>query len=95
MQRWRGEELPVRRPKVAWREVDDEIFVCSPDGEVMHTLRGVAADIWRAIDGQNSVQDILELLLAAYEVDRATLAGDLAECLSNLEEKSLISSVDT
>lgn len=56
----------------------------------MYTLRDVSADIWRAIDGANSVADIRDLLLAAYDVDTATVTRDLAECLEYLESKSLI-----
>jgi hypothetical protein len=87
---WRMEAIPKRRNEAVWREVDDEIFVCSPDGETMHTLRDVAADIWRACDGQNSVGDIVQLLVEAYEVDPETLRADLAACLTDLGSRDLL-----
>lgn len=91
---WGEDSVPRRNAHVVWREVEDEIYVCSPDGETMHTLNSVAADIWRAIDGQNTVRDIAELLVAAYEVDPDTLWDDLNEYLDKLYENNLISGID-
>ena len=90
MDRWRLDSIPKRNDEAVWREVDDELFICSPNGETMHTLRDVAADIWRACDGQNSVGDIVQLLVEAYEVDPETLRADLAACLADLSNRDLL-----
>ena len=36
--------IPQHNPDVVCREVDDLIYLCSPEGEAMHTLDLVAAD---------------------------------------------------
>ncbi len=87
---WGLEAIPRRTQGAAWREVDDEIYICSEDGEVLYTLSPVAADIWRACDGRNTVRDITELLLAAYDVESGRLSADLADCLADLEGKGLL-----
>jgi hypothetical protein len=87
---WEFEAIPARAGKVAWREVDDEIYVFAADGETVHTLSAVAADIWRACDGSSRVEEIVERILQAYDVDRATATADLIECLDSLERKGLI-----
>lgn len=90
MDRWEPQSIPQRNNEAVWREVDDEIFVCSPDGEIMHTLSEVAADIWRACDGENSVADINALLLEAYEVEPDRLRADLNACLDDLMTRKLL-----
>ncbi|MHB8078486.1 MAG: PqqD family protein [Candidatus Krumholzibacteriia bacterium] len=94
MGRMASQAVPRRNEEAVWREVEDEIFVCSPDGETMHTLREVAADIWRACDGANSVADIHALLLEAYEVEPAVLRADLEACLGDLATRDLLRGLD-
>ncbi len=94
MREWQPGAVPRRNEDAVWREVDDEVFVCSPEGDLMFTLRDVSADIWRAIDGTNTVTEIRDLLLAAYEVDSETVTRDLAECLEYLASKRLIFGLD-
>ena len=87
---WELDAVPARVDKAAWREVGEEIWVFAADGETVHTLNSVAADVWRACDGQNTVGDIAELILLGYEVDRQTAITDLVECLGALEDQGLI-----
>ena len=94
MERWGPQAIPRRNDEAVWREVEDVIFVCSPDGETMHTLREVAADIWRACDGANSVADINALMLEAYEVEPGVLRADLEACLGDLADRDLLRGLD-
>jgi hypothetical protein len=82
--------VPKRNEALISHEVEDEVYICSTSGETMHILTDVAADVWRACDGVQTVADIEELLLAAYDVDRERLAVDLKEYLADLEAKKLI-----
>jgi hypothetical protein len=82
--------VPRRNEELVVREVEEEVYVCADDGESMHILTDVAADIWRACDGVQSVADIADLLMAAYDIDRDTLERDMAEYLQDLESKKLI-----
>jgi hypothetical protein len=82
--------IPQWNPDIITREVEQEIYLCSPDGDQMHLLADVAADLWRACDGKHSVAEIMDMLLARYAVDRATLRRDLQSCLHDMQNKKLI-----
>ncbi|MFH1844023.1 MAG: PqqD family protein [bacterium] len=82
--------VPQHQAEIVTREIDDEIYICSADGETMFTITTVGADIWRACDGSHSVSEIVEILIAAYEVDRETVERDLEAYLTDLETKQLI-----
>lgn len=84
------EAVPKPADDIVTKEVDDEIYICSADGETMFTITAVGADIWRACDGSNTVGDIADLLMAAYDVDRQTVESDLEAYLTDLEAKKLI-----
>jgi hypothetical protein len=87
---WSKDAVPRQNQDVVVREEDDEIYVCAADGDTMYTITAVGADIWRAIDGTNTVEDIAELLLAAYDIDRETVEKDLRDYLGELVAKNLI-----
>jgi hypothetical protein len=71
--------IPRRNEEIIAREVEREIYLCSPEGDQMHMLTDVAADLWRACDGQRSLGEITEWLLSRYDVDRATLTDQEAD----------------
>ena len=87
---WEDAAVPARADQIAWREVGDEVYVFATEGDAVHTLSAVAADIWRACDGRNRVCDIADLIVQAYDVDRQTAVADLVDCLAALEQKGLI-----
>ena len=90
MTQLKRETIPRRNEEAEWREVEEEVYICSIDGETMFSITGVGADIWRVCDGEHTVAEIAELLLTAYEVDRDTLEKDLAEFLDDMKAKGLI-----
>jgi len=82
---------PIRNEDVVWREDEEDIFICSADGELIFSISDVGADIWLACDGQLTISDITELLIAAYDIDQETLAKDLVEFLLEMKAKDLVS----
>ena len=87
---WRNDMVPRRNDQAIWREDGDEVFICAPDGETMHTVSHVGADVWRACDGRRCVTEIVQLLLERYEVDENTANIDLQQYLDDLEQRQLI-----
>jgi hypothetical protein len=81
---------PRRNEKTVWREEEEEIYICSEDGQTLYTLAEVGADIWRACDGEHTFAEITELLMAAYEVDEETLTGDMKAFFSEMKSNGLI-----
>jgi hypothetical protein len=82
--------VPVPTEKYCVRELGDETVFLSASGDRLHVLDGVGTFIWQAIDGQRSAGDLLERILAEYEVDRGVAETELLEFLAELADMSLI-----
>ncbi len=83
--------VPQRNIEVVWREDDEDVFICSTDGETIFSITAVGADIWRVCDGTHTIAEITELLLTAYDIDRDILEKDTEEFLLDLKAKELVS----
>ena len=87
------EDLMARRyekdPSVVYREIAGEAVLVPirrnvADMESIYALDSVGADIWRLIDGQRALADILNLLLGEYDVEESVLSQDLGEFIEQL-----------
>ena len=61
----RLEAVLVRDDSLSVREVGGETIVLTEAGEELHSLNEMGTFIWRAVDGDRSLGDILEALCAA------------------------------
>ena len=87
---WRSGRQGAGEGSETARSDEDEVYICSADGETLFTLADVAADIWHACDGRRDVAAIVDLLLESYEVARDELEGDVAAFLADLEARGLL-----
>ena len=54
------------------RRVDDDLVILDiPSGQYFE-LNDVGALLWDRLDGTNSVEDLIEVVLAEYDIDRET-----------------------
>ena len=72
------------------RRIVDEVILVPiarnfGDLESIFTLNDVGARIWDLLDGDRSVEEIIEVIATEYAVDRETAAGDVAGFLDQLE----------
>jgi hypothetical protein len=63
--------VPIRRDVA---ELDD-----------IYSLDGIGPRVWELVDGQRTVEDIVDSIVQEYEVDRVTAEGDVLAFLSQLE----------
>ena len=83
---------------VVSRKIVDE-FILVPirqkasDLDSIYTLDEVAAHIWELIDGENSVEDIRDTIVAEFEVSQEVATADLVEFLQQLETIDAIRAV--
>lgn len=56
------------------------------DFESIYTLNETAARVWDLIDGRRSVAEVLEQILAEFEIDPNEANQDLTELLHNFLE---------
>lgn len=82
---------PLRlAPQVLYGDVGGTVVVADVDSELNVTLRGVAADMWRAVLDHRSLEDALIALTADYEVDADTLQHDLLSFVRELKSRGIV-----
>ena len=82
--------LPTRNPQLAWREIDDDIIIISPEDSQVHELNESAALVWKLADGAQSLEQIAAGVAAHYDVSPEIARADVAEFIAQLEEKQLL-----
>lgn len=84
-------QCPERNPRLAWREIDGEAVIISPEDSHVHELNETASLIWKRADGRHNVDEIAAAVSEEYEVPFAVAATDVRELISTLEQKGLLS----
>ena len=82
-------ETITRNPKLAWREIDGETVIISPEDSQVHELNETASLVWKHAEGQ-TLDQLAQRISAEYEVSRETARADLEELLAALGEKQLV-----
>lgn len=68
----------------------DAIMFMQVDQGQYRMLSGTARDIWELIDGNRSVADIVEALIAVYDVDRSMCEAQVKALLTDLHGYGMI-----
>lgn len=84
---------PERNPSLAWREIDGEIVIISPEDSQVHELNETASLIWKHADGAHGIEEITARVSAVYDVPPEAARKDVAELIAQLDEKRLLISV--
>ena len=84
-------QFPERNPKLAWREIDGEAVIISPEDSHVHELNETASLIWKRADGRHNVDEIAAAVSEEYEVSVTVATTDVRELISTLEQKGLLS----
>jgi hypothetical protein len=78
------------KPNILAQDVADELILLDVVGGGYFGLDKVGARIWRLLADGRSVADILETLLAEYEVDEPCARQDLLALLNDLSKRGLV-----
>jgi hypothetical protein len=79
-----------KNPALAWREIDDETVIISPNDSVMHELNDTGSFLWKNIDGKKSVAELAELLVNNYEVALEVALADTQALLDEMSSRKLV-----
>jgi Coenzyme PQQ synthesis protein D (PqqD) len=79
-----------KNPALAWREIDDETVIISPNDSVMHELNDTGSFLWKNIDGKKSAAELAELLVASYEVTPDIALSDTQSLLEEMSSRKLV-----
>ncbi|OLC82355.1 MAG: hypothetical protein AUH66_05145 [Acidobacteria bacterium 13_1_40CM_4_57_6] len=82
-----------KNPALAWREIDDETVIISPQDSVMHELNNTGSFVWKNIDGEKSAAELAELLAANYEVTPDIALSDTQALLEEMSSRKLVVTV--
>jgi hypothetical protein len=82
-----------KNPALAWREIDDETVIISPNDSVMHELNDTGSFLWKNIDGKKSAAELAELLAENYEVTPDIAFSDTQALLNEMSSRKLVVTV--
>ena len=82
-----------KNPALAWRELDEETVIISPNDSVMHELNETGSFLWKNIDGKKSAAELAELLAENYEVTKDVALSDTQSLLEEMSSRKLVLSV--
>ena len=82
-----------KNPALAWREIDDETIIISPNDSVMHELNDTGSFLWKNIDGKKSAAELAELLVENYEVTPDIALSDTEALLQEMSSRKLVVTV--
>jgi len=81
----------VRRPDIAVRELDHELFLVGADNRSIYQLNPIAAALWRLLDEPMPVEEAVGVLCEAFpEIDAARIEGDVSALFADLVERGLL-----
>jgi hypothetical protein len=82
-----------KNPALAWREIDDETIIISPNDSVMHELNDTGRFLWKNIDGTKSAAELAQLLAENYEVTPEIALSDTQALLEDMSSRKLVVTV--
>jgi Coenzyme PQQ synthesis protein D (PqqD) len=82
-----------KNPALAWREIDDETVIISPNDSVMHELNETGSFVWKNIDGRKSAAELAELLVKNFEVAPDIALSDTQALLEEMFSRKLVVAV--
>jgi hypothetical protein len=82
-----------KNPALAWREIDDETVIISPNDSVMHELNDTGRFLWKNIDVRKSAAELAGLLAENYEVTPDIALSDTQALLEEMYSRKLVVTV--
>ena len=71
-------------------EIDDEVSLYNPHDESVLVLNLTASDVWRLCDGEQTLEEIVELISRAYGVKADRIREDVAATVSELVQAGFV-----
>lgn len=81
------EQYLVRSPFLAWRIIEGEAVIISPQERELHHLNEVGTEIWRMADGSRTVRQIAQELSRIYEITPEEVLPDVMAFAQELVDK--------
>jgi hypothetical protein len=82
--------IVAKNPKTAWRIIEGEAVILSMDSKVLRGLNPVGSRIWELIDGQRSLERIIEAVIQEFDVAPGEAARDVRAFIQELLDRDLV-----
>ena len=80
-----------RNAEIVERELDDVVFLASPDGKAVYHLNATGAAVWRLMAEPTSISQATDLLHQAFpDVARPQIEDDIRQVIADLADKGFI-----
>lgn len=84
------QKILVKNKDIIWRTVQGEAVLLDPQNGQYFGLNAVASSFWEKIDGVKTLEEIIDLLIEEYRVERDVLVNDIEELVLDLKGKGLL-----
>ena len=81
---------PAQNPLLAWREIEGEVVIISPQDSLLHELNATASFVWKHLNGERDAEAIAQLVAAEFDVTPEQALADTQELLAQLAERRLL-----
>lgn len=78
------------RPHIIETEIDDEVSLYNAQNERVMVLNITASDVWRLCDGEQTLDEIVDLIAKAYRVDRERINSEVALTIGRFVEADFL-----
>ncbi len=82
---------PKKNSDIIWRNIKGEAVLLNLVDGSYFGLNTVGRSFWEKVDGEKTTEEIINLLLQEYKVERDVLVRDIEEFVGNLKDNGLIS----
>lgn len=82
--------MPAHNPLLAWREIEGEVVIISPEDSLLHELNVTASFVWNHLNGERDAEAIAQLVAAEFDVTPEQALADTQELLAQLAERRLL-----
>ncbi len=72
------------------REVGSGLVLMAAEGTSTHSLDEIGAFIWRQFDGRRNLAEVVDALIAEYDVDQKQATEDVQAFVAQLLEAGLV-----
>lgn len=79
-----------RRLELSFRRIDEETWILSPRGQVLHRLNATASRIWELLAEEPTVDSLSSAVTREFAVDAEQARADTATFVRSLLEKGLV-----
>jgi hypothetical protein len=71
-------------------ELDGDISLYDSATSRALMLNGTASDVWRLLDGEHTLDEIVELLALAYQISSGSIRSDVVRTIDELAAAGLL-----